>query len=57
MPLVIQTSTTTMNMSSTANMSLNELCVLQEQQKKEDKDLQQRMEDVRTQLSESEYTQ
>ena len=57
MPLVIQTSTTTTNMSSTANMLLNELHALQEWQKKEDKELQQCMEDVRTQLSESKYTQ
>ena len=45
MPLVIQTSTTTMNMS-TANMSLSELCMLQEQWKKEDEELQQCMEEV-----------
>ena len=39
-------------MSSTANMSLSELRVLQEQQKREDEELQRRMEEAKEQEAE-----
>ena len=41
-----------MKMSTTANMSLNELCTLQERQKREDEELQWRMEEAEEQEAE-----
>ena len=49
MPFSYSTNTTTTKMSTTANMTLSELRALQERWKKEDEELQWRMEEAEEQ--------